>query len=174
MSLTALSSDVYAANQPVGTFGEPEQTLLLAQLPASRFGRVRINMHDNDASTVHEMFIALCGGSYVHPHKHIGKCESFHMVLGSLQVVLFDDDGSIRDVVSLEPDRLRFYRLNAPIFHTVIVRSTSAIIHEVTDGPFDPALTIKASFAPDAANIAAVAEYTTSLLGNVARFERGS
>jgi cupin fold WbuC family metalloprotein len=163
INLRLIAPDVYAAQQPVGVFGLEECRLLLERLPQSRHGRVRINMHAEDSSSLHEMFIALAAGTYVRPHRHIGKSESFHIIHGQLDVVLFDDDGTPAKIIPLETGGTCFYRLSAAVFHTIMPRSEAVIIHEVTDGPFDPQLTIQATFAPPAEDADAVREYQIHL-----------
>jgi hypothetical protein len=41
-----------------------------------------------------------------------------------------------------------FYRLMEPAYHTVIVNTPHALFHETTNGPFDPADTEFAAWAP--------------------------
>ncbi|MBV9563762.1 MAG: WbuC family cupin fold metalloprotein, partial [Bradyrhizobium sp.] len=90
-------------------------------------------------------------------------------------IVIFDDDGEIDRVVGLSaPDRGRpfYYRLSQPIFHTLIVRSDILIVHEITNGPFRPAATSFADFAPDDSDAAKVDAYQAELLRRVAAFQR--
>ena len=51
--------------------------------------RSRICLHSDNSDQVHEMVIAFCRDSYVQPHRHTGKSESFHIIEGRLQVVFF-------------------------------------------------------------------------------------
>ena len=97
------------------------------------------------------MLICLARETYIRPHRHAGKSESFHMIDGELDVVLFHDDGAIREVIRMGPYQSRqpfFYRLMEPCFHTVLVSTPHAVFHETTNGPFDPADTEFASWAP--------------------------
>ena len=50
---------------------------------------------------LHEMLIVHQRGAYVRPHKHPGKMESTHVVKGLVDVVLFDDDGSVRRTIRM-------------------------------------------------------------------------
>jgi len=117
----------------------------------SERGRARLCAHRTIADPIHEMVISLARGTYVRPHRHVGKSESFHTIEGELDVILFDDKGGVREVVRMGPYRSGktfFYRLIEPYFHTVMVRSKVAVIHETTNGPFDPAETEYAAWAP--------------------------
>jgi cupin fold WbuC family metalloprotein len=164
MNYEYIAPGVYRARQPINTFGKLEEQFLIDKLAESPLGRVRLNMHSENESSLHEMFIAVVRGSYVHPHKHIGKSESFHLIKGKLDVALFHDDGDLREVVSLRAGDAPYYRLSAPIYHTLLIRSEYILMHEVTDGPFDPQVTIKAPFAPNAEYTNEVHEYMNALI----------
>ncbi len=113
--------------------------------------RARICAHPSTSDALHEMIICLTRGTYIRPHRHAGKSESFHMIEGELDVVLFEDDGAIREVIRMGPYQSRrtfFYRLMEPCFHTVLVRTPQAIFHETTNGPFEAAATEFAPWAP--------------------------
>ena len=113
--------------------------------------RARICAHPSASDPLHEMIICLDRGTYIRPHRHACKSESFHIIEGELDVVLFEDDGAIREVIRMGPYRSQrtfFYRLMEPCFHTVLVRTRQAVFHETTNGPFDPADAEYAPWAP--------------------------
>jgi len=69
------------------------------------------------------MLIVHAKGAYVPPHKHTAKSESFHIIKGKLNVVIFNNDGSILKVIIMgdfDSDKTFFYRLPQDRFHTVI------------------------------------------------------
>src|SRR5262249_53494228 len=75
----------------------------------------------------------------IRPHRHSGKTESYHMIFGELDIVLFDDDGQPTRIINMgdfASGKTLVYRLSRPIWHSVIIRSEYAAIHEVTNGPF--------------------------------------
>lgn len=132
--------------------------------------RARLCAHRTTADPLHEMLICLARETYVRPHRHEGKSESFHIIEGELDVVLFRDDGAVRDVIPMGPyesGRVFFYRLAEACFHTVLVNTPHVLFHETTNGPFDPADTEFASWAP-AEGEANAAEYMNQLRRNVA------
>jgi cupin fold WbuC family metalloprotein len=113
--------------------------------------RARLCAHLTLTDPIHEMVISLARGTYIRPHRHVGKTESFHMIEGELEVILFDDNGVVREVIRMGPYRSGktfFYRLTEPCFHTVMVSSTVAILHETTNGPFNPAETEYPAWGP--------------------------
>jgi len=113
--------------------------------------RVRLCAHPNPEDLLHEMLIVLGDASYVPPHKEMSKSESFHMVEGIMDVLIFNDDGTLKEVVPLAgpgSERPFYYRLSAPFFHTVLPVSDVVVYHEITNGPFKPGLSTFADWAP--------------------------
>jgi cupin fold WbuC family metalloprotein len=114
--------------------------------------RARLCLHGTHSDPVQEMVIAFCRDTYNRPHRHHGKSESFHVIEGRLAIVFFDDSGLPTRRLLLGPPgtgETFVYRLACSRWHTVIPLTTFAIIHETTTGPFDPADTEFASWAPD-------------------------
>ena len=112
---------------------------------------MRICTHTSCLDSLHEMLICLRRGSYIQPHRHIGKSESFDVVEGLLSVVIFTNDGEISQVISLgdyASEYPFYYRLSSPLFHTVVIHSETAVFHEVTNGPFNPVDLVYPTWAP--------------------------
>ena len=151
MSLKVISPEVLLAEGPVSCLGRNDIERVKAMALASPKRRARICAHPDNDDTLHEMLIVTAKGAYFQPHKHLGKSESFHMIEGRLSVVFFDDEGAVSDTVHLggsEDDRSFYYRLSAPLFHTVITETDLAVFHETTNGPFQPEDTVYAPWAP--------------------------
>ena len=130
-------------------------------------------MHKNAADTLHQMVIVLCRDTWIAPHRHLKKSESFHVLEGEADVVLFNDDGGIREVVELGDygsSRNFMYRLDDPLYHTLLVRSDHLIIHEITNGPFDPEESTSAPFAPNVEEVHGVKAYLDQLEKELARY----
>lgn len=114
--------------------------------------RVRLCAHDAPSNTLHEMVIVHERGAYVRPHKHPGKSESSHVIEGVVDVVVFDDDGNVTDIIAMgdyASGRTFYYRMAVPLFHTLLIRSDVLVFHETTNGPFDRRETVFASWAPE-------------------------
>lgn len=166
MQFIKKSPEVYLSQAEIATIGREEIDFLKTAVNETPLKRVRINLHPSSDDGLHEMFIAIQKGSYIRPHKHPSKSEAFHAVHGSAQIVIFTDEGDIKEVVHLDadhPGRPFYYRLSKPYFHTLILQSELLIIHEITNGPFVPGGTLFASFAPDGSNPAEVAEFEARL-----------
>ena len=124
--------------------------------------RSRFCLHRTNDDPLHEMVIAFTRDSYIRPHRHRGKSESFHVIEGLLQVILFDDDGRITRRIPLGPaesSRPSLYRLSSATWHSVLIESDSVIIHETTNGPFIPSQTEFANWSPDGATPMEVQEF---------------
>jgi cupin fold WbuC family metalloprotein len=118
----------------------------------NRRKRIRLCVHPSLDDRIHEMLIILSRETYIRPHIHQGKSESFHMIEGSLDVVVFDEHGNILDVVELgdcATDRTLFYRLSDPHYHMPLIRSEIVLFHETTNGPFRREDSLFAPWAPD-------------------------
>jgi cupin fold WbuC family metalloprotein len=127
--------------------------------------RSRICLHSSEEDPIQEMIIAFAQGSYVRPHRHSGKSESFHLIDGDLDVVFFDDEGRIlrRIQMSTASERTRIYRLNSMAWHTLLIRSPFAVIHEVTNGPFRRSDCAFAAWAPEPHDTGRIGEFLKRL-----------
>lgn len=145
---------------------------LVRQADSNPRQRIRICSHPDVADTLHEMLIVHARDTYVPPHKHLGKSESFHVIDGTVDVVLFDEQGGVTRVIRMS-DYARggkfYYRLSAALYHTLLIRSDHIVFHETTNGPFDPAHTVFAPWAPDPADKASVKEFMDKVGGVVER-----
>jgi cupin fold WbuC family metalloprotein len=128
--------------------------------------RSRLCTHPDPSSSLHEMLIVHHRDAYVRPHSHAGKPESFHLIEGSALVVIFEDDGQIRDVLAMGrygSGKLCYYRMPDGVFHTILISSEWLVFHETTAGPFDPSCTVFPEWAPDGSDPAATADYLKRL-----------
>lgn len=161
ISLRRLNDDVFYADGGIVQLGREEICFVRERAASSPRGRARICVHLDPLDQLHEMLIALSRGGYVRPHKHRGREESFHAVDGEADVVIFDDNGGVDNVIHMgtSDEHTRIYRLNKPRFHTVLVRSACFIVHEVTRGPFDSNTTVFPPWAPPEDDVLGIAAF---------------
>ncbi|GJL53176.1 MAG: hypothetical protein NPIRA02_03080 [Nitrospirales bacterium] len=129
--------------------------------------RARICLHRDHYEKVQEMVIAFCRDSYVRPHRHAGKSESFHMIEGELLLVLFSECGQVTRRTRLSPgecDGTFLCRLPGDVWHSVIPLSTFVIVHETTTGPFLKDTTEHALWCPDGSNAEEIAEFQAYMM----------
>jgi cupin fold WbuC family metalloprotein len=132
-----------------------------------RRGRARICAHRNRGDALHEMFIAMDAGGYVRPHRHLGRAESFHVVSGAATIILFEDDGTARARLrlgDLASGRTFYFRLDRPVFHSLVVEAAPFVFHETTTGPFNPATSQGAPWAPEDHEVAAGRQFLAAAL----------
>jgi cupin fold WbuC family metalloprotein len=137
--------------EPIVHLDRQDVTDLVALADRNPRRRIRICAHGDASDGLHEMFIVHVRGTYVRPHKHLGKSESFHVVEGEADVVLFDEQGSVVRVIRMGPyasGGTFYYRLSEPLYHTLLIRSDTFVFHEVTRGPFDRSQTVFAPWSP--------------------------
>ena len=97
ISLNRINDEVFIVNTPIVRFGSEHISFLKKQASMNERKRARICAHLKNEDTLHEMLIVIYNDSYIRPHKHQNKIESFHIIEGCADVVVFDDEGKIID-----------------------------------------------------------------------------
>lgn len=150
--------------------GAAEVALLKRQAALTPRRRCRLCAHPSPASAQHEMLIAMLGDSYVRPHRHRGRSESLTVLEGAADAVLFDPDGAIREVIRMAPHAERgrfFYRMPEGLYHGLVFRSPWFVYLETTAGPFDPACSEPAAWAPPETEVEAGRAYAAALAARI-------
>ena len=153
MNLIKSAPGVFTTDEDLVVVDETLIELLRTEAPASLRKRVRFNAHATPGEVVQEMILCLAHDTYIAPHKHCGKTESFHIIEGELDIVLFEDDGKIREVIRMGAygsGKPFYQRTSHPFFHAVVVQSATVVFQETTKGPFIKDETIFAPWAPSA------------------------
>lgn len=136
---TIPKSTTFFCAQPIIEIDQEQLDYLKRESIRDTIKRARFCLHQDHNDMVQEMVIAFARGSYVRPHRHVGKSESFHIIEGELEIVFFDDSGQISRQTKMSPNsstRTFLCRLPGNLWHTVIPISEFVIIHETTNGPF--------------------------------------
>jgi len=105
----------------------------------SKNKRARFCLHKDNQDLLHEMLIVFLQNSYIRPHKHPNKSESFHIIEGKLKLFIFDDDGNVMDVFYMGEKKHNsyfIYRISPGYWHMPVPISKFVVLHEVTNGPF--------------------------------------
>jgi len=121
----------------------------------SPLGRCRVCVHVDDAAMVQEMILALRQDVLFRPHRHPNKTESFHMIEGALDIVVFDAGGTpLRKVelAAIGGGKSFYYRLNESLYHAILPRTPLVVFHETTTGPFSKTDADFADWAPQQPN----------------------
>ena len=115
------------------------QSLISAALMSPR-RTARICLHREHTDPIQEMVIAVCEGGFFSAHRHPASwTESYHVMVGALQIDFFTDDLSelvLSESIVLKANDQPLYRLNSPTFHAVRPTTDVVVYHEVLRGPY--------------------------------------
>lgn len=144
-----------------------EELLNETTLKAKASDRLRMNhnLHTSMDASVHRLLNALEPGTYIVPHRHLDKEETYLILRGSLLAFLFDDNGNVTDKVLLSQASGN-YGLEIPpgTWHTIIALESGTMIFEVKSGPYTPLQPEEiAEWAPMPSDTAKVAAYMKSI-----------
>jgi cupin fold WbuC family metalloprotein len=129
VTIRRVSAEVFQAEGGVVQVRTGDLADILASASISPRKRSRLCAHPGPDDRLHEMMIVLDRETYIRPHRHANKSESFHMIAGELdQIIPLGPYGSTRCF---------YYRLAEPVYHTVMIRTLQAVFHETTNGPFN-------------------------------------
>ena len=166
MELNEVSEEVLYTLDPVTKVAVTDIESLKGRALANPRERARICTHLSVDDSVHEMLIVHTKGTYIPPHKHLGKSESFHIIEGRLDIVMFDDAGEVVDVIEMgeyASGDTFFWRISESYYHTVIPRSEIVVFHETTRGPFRREDLVHGPWAPPEDDHAAARRYMATL-----------
>jgi cupin fold WbuC family metalloprotein len=95
-------------------------------------------------------------GTYLRPHRRLTppKAESYIVLRGKLEVLIFDNEGNVLHRVTLNPE-IGNYCVDIPagIWHSMIVKQSETVIYETKEGTFSPmAMEDFAVWSPDLDN----------------------
>lgn len=158
------SAEVVYADEEVIVLKAQELELLKQLALKNPRKRIRLCTHETPADILHEMFIVHTKGSYIRPHKSIGKPESFYIIEGQVDIVFFHNDGRLYKVISmgeLKSGLPFYYRLSDQLFHTLIIRSEFLVCYEITTGPFLRSQTLFADWSVPDLNLSTLIEKDT-------------
>ena len=173
MRVNRINNEVLFTQEPLLNLGPEEIQVLKEQAKENPRQRIRLCAHRDPSDRLHEMFIVHGKDAYIRPHKHLNKIESAHVIEGLVDLIIFDADGKIAEVLSLgdHASGRRFYhRIDEPAYHTLLIRSDVLVFHEVTNGPFQKSDNVMAPWSPDESNSETVNEYLQVLNRSVEKF----
>jgi cupin fold WbuC family metalloprotein len=128
--------------------GEREMSILRGDVKTSPRQRVRLCTHANMNAKLHEMFVCYMRNTKISRHKHLAKDESFHLLEGELDFIMFNETGDVKEIISMgtkDSGKPFYVRVPRDTYHTVAMTSDYCILHEGTAGPFDRAHTVWAN-----------------------------
>lgn len=130
--------------------------------------RAHFLLHRDHEDVVQEMIVALCRGTYLRPHNHRKRIESICVMEGELGLMTFSEQGEVTGRLDLRArggDSPFLYRIPMNTWHSISPLSDSALIHEITSGPFVAEETLFAPWAPEETDSAGVAGFLARHFG---------
>jgi cupin fold WbuC family metalloprotein len=124
---------------------------LREQARSTELKRARLCAHPDPFAEQHDMLIASHRDTYVTPHRHLSKTESFLVIEGEADILLFEADGQLTDVIAMSDASSGlpfFYRMPRGQYHSLRIRSEVLVFVESSKGPFQKADMEDAPFAP--------------------------
>ena len=111
--------------------------------------RTHFNFHEHSDALVQRLLIQLRRGTYIRPHRHfeLNKWEMTLVIAGEVEIVLFDDNGALRERIRVGAggDTMGL-ELPPEIWHSYVPLTTQATFFEIKQGPYDAAR--MSQFAP--------------------------
>lgn len=166
MGIVKFNDEVFYTDTPITKVDLESIAYLLEKASKNTRKRSRLCTHPDVTDKIHEMLIIHDKECYVRPHKHPGKSESMHIIQGKVDIVFFEEDGKIKEVVEMGDfgTGLCFYlRTDTPVYHTLLIRSDMLIFHETTNGPFNREQTVFAPWSPEDNDLKGQADFIESL-----------
>ena len=101
--------------------------------------RMNYNFHPELGDPVQRLLNALEPWTYIRPHKHITKEESFVLLRGRVLAVVFNTDGTIRDHAVLSAaSGILGVEFEENCYHMLTSLETGSAVYEIKEGPFVP------------------------------------
>lgn len=151
MKYKKLNEEVLYTTEAVTRLGAADMAALAGMAAETSRHRVRLCTHESADSALHEMFIVHRRDAYVRPHMHRGRDESIHILAGDVDIVLFDQDGTVLELLEMSDygsGRPFYCRIPKGTMHMLIIRSDVLVFCEATLGPFNRDDAVFASWAP--------------------------
>lgn len=110
-----------------------------AQAQANSRLRMNYNFHTSMDEPVHRMLNALEPGTYLPPHRHTDKEETYLLLRGKMWVFFYDESGKVTEKVLLDPLKGNYgLEIPAGTWHSIVVLESGTVIFEIKKGPYYP------------------------------------
>ena len=137
--LKKINDEIYYFNGDVVKVDSTIVDFLKEEAFKNKSGKCRVCCHPNEQAKHHDMIIVHTKEAIVQPHRHKTKVESFHVIEGETNIILFDESGIVTDKIPLGQygkGKPFYYRLNDSIYHSLEILTDCLVFHETTNGPF--------------------------------------
>jgi cupin fold WbuC family metalloprotein len=150
--LSEVADGVYYSRYPLPLVNAEVIAFLKRAAVKSPLRRARFCAHLSPDAEQHDMLIVSHRDTYVTPHRHFNKSETFVLLEGEAEIILFDANGAVEETIKMGPpasSRPFFYRMPPRQFHSLSIESELLVFLENTKGPFSLDDREHADWAPD-------------------------
>ncbi|WP_418697464.1 WbuC family cupin fold metalloprotein [Bacteroides sp.] len=128
--------------------------------------RMNYNFHATMDAPIHRLLNAMEPGTYLPPHRHTDKVESYIVLRGSLLALFYDEAGNVTEKVQLNPAEGKFgLEIPPGTWHSVIPLESGTVIYEIKNGPYIPlSPEDMASWAPDPSDVEGAKSFMKRML----------
>ncbi len=163
-ALTPVADGVYFSRAPVVRADGETVAFLTRAAEQSPRRRARLCAHPTPQAGQHDMLIVAFRDSLLLPHEHHHKPETFLLLEGSCDFLMFDSGDAVSERLPMAPygnaaGAPFFQRTPAGVVHALWVTSPLVVFWESTPGPFSADASRQPPWAPREADAAAVAAY---------------
>jgi cupin fold WbuC family metalloprotein len=132
----------------VKTFSARDLSALSEKAVASERLRAHLNVHTSLEANVQRLFIATEPSTYMRPHRHpeSHKWEFFLVLRGRLDLLVFGNDGELRERVELSLQATPAIEIPPAVYHAYVCMQPGTVGLEVKEGAYIP--TPEHEFAP--------------------------
>ena len=172
MKIKHVNKEVISIDDPIAVLSRENMREIISLAGKNERKRMRICVHRDEQEKHQEMFIVHTKETYVRPHRHMNKAESFEVLEGEVDVVLFDEKGQVTEVVRMSDyasGKPFYYRIASPVYHSLVVRSEHLLFKESTTGPFVRSESEFAPWSPEEKDGAAMKEFTAKLQQKISK-----
>jgi cupin fold WbuC family metalloprotein len=165
--LVETANGVYYSPYPLPIIDAGIIEFLKLRARATPQRRARFCAHQSADVEQHEMLIVSHRDTYIAPHRHFDKLESFVILEGLADIILFDERGRVEKIVKMGPPSSSqpfFYFMPPRQFHSLSIETELLVFLESTKGPFRKQDCEHAAWAPDAADNASGRLYIEAVL----------
>lgn len=125
--------------------------------------RMNYDLHDSTDEPVNRLLNAMEPGTYVRPHRHTQpeKAESCVVLRGSMDVLIFDDEGVLLQRETVGPQHgLYGFDIAPGVWHGLVINEPDTVLYEVKTGPYVPVAECDlAPWSPDVKDIEGIASF---------------
>ncbi len=101
--------------------------------------RAHHKLHADLSAPAHRLLVAMEPDSYVRPHCHLdpAKAETIIVLRGRLGTLIFNDDGSLREVCEMTPGGAVIgFDVPPGVFHSIVALESGTVFVEIKAGPY--------------------------------------